>query len=515
MLTRYVAFAVYMVVVAVVGLVAARKVKSLSDFVAASGRLGFWTYVLLMVGSVFSGMTCIGVAGLSYLTGYANLWERVLGPPLAIALATMLYAPKLVKVSRRTGILTLQDYLALRYYDERFIRGLSGAVSALVCAIYLIGQYVAIGIVSKVVFGWEYWQGCLLAAMVVILYVVAGGMFSVAWTTLIQSALMIGGTMLLAPYIVSRLGGFTALNLKASMVSQGPFHQYLTEPWGPPQLPLIGPLFNLTLFGIAVTLGLTVAPHIVNNIVTVKRTSCIKWGPLACYVLGVIVILGTSLMGLAARVAESEGLIELMPHPLGGKWFDMALPTLAEALLPEALFSLFLIMVLAAVMSTTDRLMLTIGVNIGYDVYKNLLKPQASERSVSLVAKLTVLAVGIATFIIALSPPPLVAWLIWLALSLMCNTWLVPLICGLYWRRATKAGCIASMLTGLSVTIIAGYLSGKPPVGLGWTLKLFDMPYYFVLLGFIASWIAMVTVSLATSKPAKQLLDDTLTGLFL
>ena len=500
MILRYALFIGYMASIALIGAVAARRVRGLDDFIAARGRLGLVAYVLLMVGSVFSGMTCIGVAGLSYLTGYANIWERVLGPSLAIALATILFAPRLSRIAASRGALTVQDFLAIRYSDERLVRGLSGLTSALVCSVYLIAQYVAIGVASTVVFGWEYWQGCLLAAAVVVAYVVAGGMMSVAWTTMLQASILALGTVAIASYVIGSMGGLAALNLKAASISEGPFHEVFVEPWGPPNAVLVGPLFNATLFGIAVTLGLSVAPHIVNNVMAVRDDRCIRWGPLACYAVGLAVIMSSSLLGIAARVAEHEGLIRLAPHPMGGKWFDMALPTLAEAILPEPLFAAFLVVVMAAVMSTTDRLLLTAGANIGYDLFKGLLKPSASEGEVKAVSRASMAILGAATLALALSPPPLLAWLIWLSLSLTCNVWLAPMICGVYWRRATREGCLASMVAGLVVTVATGYVAAKPPIGLGWRLEIMGMPYYFVLPGFIASWAAMIIASLATSK---------------
>jgi Na+/proline symporter len=74
-------FVAYLIAVAIIAYFGAKKVKTLADFVTASGRLGFWTYVLLMIGTVFSGMTIVGVAGLSFQTGWTNLWERVIGHP--------------------------------------------------------------------------------------------------------------------------------------------------------------------------------------------------------------------------------------------------------------------------------------------------------------------------------------------------------------------------------------------------------------------------------------------------
>ncbi|MCS7129950.1 MAG: proline permease, partial [Archaeoglobaceae archaeon] len=94
----WIVFIAYLIAVAVIGYYGAKRTKTLADFVAASGQLGFWTYSLLMIGSVFSGMTLIGVAGLAFTTGWANMWERIIGPPFAIAFGTIIIASRLYKV---------------------------------------------------------------------------------------------------------------------------------------------------------------------------------------------------------------------------------------------------------------------------------------------------------------------------------------------------------------------------------------------------------------------------------
>ncbi|MEM0083156.1 MAG: hypothetical protein QW102_01410, partial [Candidatus Nezhaarchaeales archaeon] len=317
-----VVFITYIVVIALVGYFGSKRTRTLADFVAASGRLGFWTYVLLMIGSVFSGMTLVGVAGLGFRTGWANLWERVIGPPFAIAFCTILIGYKMHALRTIHQIWTIQDYFALRYEDPKLIRAIAGAISAVTCFVYLIAQYTAIGIVSEVVLGIPYFWGSLIALVLVVGYVLAGGMFSTAWTTFLQAVLMIIGVFVTVPIIINRIGGWNRLN---ELLSQVPYIQeavrgvdrakdfamFLDQPFAPANLPLAGIAYNITLFGLCVPLGLMVAPHIVNNILCYKDIKYTRWGPLLMYILGVPVILLTSIAGMAARIAWAKGDIEI------------------------------------------------------------------------------------------------------------------------------------------------------------------------------------------------------------
>lgn len=196
----------YLALIAVASYLGAKRTKTINDFISASGKPGFWMYCLLMIGSVLSGMTLIGFSGLGFTTGWSNVWERIIGPPFAIAFGTIIVGHKIFRLRNKKRILTMQDYLAYRYSDEKFVRLLAGIISALTCFIYMIAQYTAIGVISEVVLGIPYWLGAVIASIVVISYVMAGGMFSTAWTTFIQSILIITGVILTVPVIVMWVG---------------------------------------------------------------------------------------------------------------------------------------------------------------------------------------------------------------------------------------------------------------------------------------------------------------------
>lgn len=496
-------FLAYLIAIAIIAYYGAKRTKTVADFVAASGQLGFWTYCLLMIGSVFSGMTLIGVAGLAFTTGYANVWERIIGPPFAIAFGTILIGYKLFNLKDKNGILTIQDYLAFRYDDPKIIRILAGLISAVTCFVYLIGQYTAIGVVSYVVLGIPYWLGAVIAAVIVVAYVMSGGMFSTAWTTFLQSILMLLGIYVTVPFIIAWVGGFEAMNqaLAAMPEIQNAtrgvaenfmFAKYLSKPFAPASVPLTGWVYNLTLFGITVPLGLMVAPHIVNNMLTFRKIEYTRWGPLVMYVIGFSAIFLTALAGMAARVAWAKGMIDIPSLTLGSievKWSDMAYPTIASKALPYWLFVLLLPTILAGVMSTTDRLILTAANNISYDVLRNALGKNLSENALKKVNMLVVPLIGFGSLLIALFPQQLLAWFIWAALSLMTNCFFFPIMLGLYWDRMTKNAARLSMIAGFVVTLATFAIYGK-------TIYIAGIPAYSVLPGFVASFVLAVGVSL-------------------
>lgn len=207
--------------------------------------------------------------------------------------------------------------------------------------------------------------------------------------------------------------------------------------------------------------------------------------------------------GFATRVLVEEGAVTL-PDVVNAQ--DYAFIVGVEYAMPNMfLWGIFAVIVLAAVMSTTDRLMLTIGTSFGWDIYKNLFRPAASEKEVLMVSRVAVVVGAVGTLIMAINPPPMLAWLIWMGIGVMLATFAVPLLAGLYWRGATGAGGIASMATGLVAAGVFGY----------WHQFVAPLPMHFSFFALLLSLLAMVVVSLLTRKNSPEILDGTRTGWFI
>lgn len=488
----------YLTGMMVIGAYASKKVRSISDFVNAGGNLGFWVFSLLMVASLVSGMTALGVAGLGYVSGYATWWEQI-AVPLSLVLSIAVFGIKLNRLAKENGILTVQDYLAYRFNDAKGLRAASAVFSAFVSAVYLVGQYVAIGIIFKAVLGWDYRLAIAISLVVTLAYVVAGGLFAVSWTSFIQGLIVIAGLSVSAMLIVSNLGGLEKINATLAEISKGPFAGFLNKPWGPWEAPLISPMFLFTLFGLTVPLGLAVAPHIINNVMSLKKTSHMALTLPLLFGLGFLLLSSAKIIGISGRVAEYMGITSLPQHPVipGSKLTDAIFPVLAKAMLPYSVYAFIVVVVLAAVMSTTDRLLLTFGVNVAYDIYHNIIaKGNSSAKKINLINRISIVLVGVVTAYVAMSPPPLIAWLIWLALGIMFSTWFPALTLSLYWNKTTRNAVLSGMIVGFSSTIIVGYLAAKPPLGLGVDLKLAGAPVYFPIFGFLASTATIVLVSI-------------------
>ncbi|NMA89336.1 MAG: sodium:solute symporter family protein [Methanoculleus bourgensis] len=499
-LITFVLIGLYFVVLIGIGSWASKKIHNTEDYILAGRSLGFWVFTILIICSVCSGMTLLGVSGFGYSSGWPGIWEQIF-VPLAASFCIIVFGVKLHAVGKERGYMTVQDYLADRFESPRALRGLSAVSGIIVSLVYLVGQYTAISIVLVWLFGIPHWEALLISGVIITAYTVVGGLYAVSWTTLIQGGILILGVFLMAPFVIVSAGGLSHINTVLAGVDPN-----FVEPWFPS--PAYAPYAFATpeflvSFGILLMVGLACAPHVINNVLAAKEARYFKWAPLVAFgIYGVVMFLVKS-TGFAVRSLVEEGTI-VLPATVNAQ--DFAFISGVEYAMPNvALWALFAVIVLAAVMSTTDRLMLTVGTMFAWDIYKNILRPSAPDKEVLLVSKVAVIVAAGSTLWLAINPPPMLAWLIWMGIGVMLATFAVPLLAGLYWRGATKEGAIASMGLGLVAATVFGY----------WHQFVAPLPVHFSLYALVISALTMVVVSLVTASNSRDALDNTQTGWFI
>ena len=489
----------YALVLILIGNWASKKIHNTEDYILAGRSLGFWVFTILMVASVCSGMTLVGVSGFGFTSGWPGIWEQ-LAVPLAASFAIIVFGVKLHYVGKTSGYMTVEDYFAQRFESPRAIRGVTALSGIIVSLIYLVGQYTAISIVLVWLFDIDHRIALIIAAIIITLYTVIGGLYAVSWTTLIQGGILIVGVLIMAPIVIISAGGLEHINTVMSGIDPNLVAPYFPTAYA--SYAYCTPEF-LFSFVVMLTIGLACAPHVVNNVLAAKEDKFFKWAPLVAFMIYLVVMFLVKFVGFAVRVLVEEGKL-VLPSTVNAQ--DFAFMYGVEYAVPNMLiWAFFAVIVLAAVMSTTDRLMLTIGTMFSWDIYKNLINPNASDRQVLRLSQASVVIVAIVSIILALNPPEMLAFLIWLGIGVMLATFAVPFLAGLYWRRATKEGAIASVLTGLFASGIFGY----------YYQYIAKLPMHFSIYALACAIIAMIVVSLLTPKNSEEVLDKTMTGFFI
>jgi len=466
----------YLFVILYIGALASRKIKNTSDYIVAGKNLGFWLFVLLILGSTTSGMTILGVTGLGFVAGWPSFWEQIF-VPLACAVAIIIYGYKIYQVSREKNFLTLQDYLSYRFESEFLVRFISSFVVLITSLIYLIGQYTAISIVLKWALGISQIQALAIGTAIVLLYVLLGGLYAVSWTTLFQGIIIILGVLLTCPFIIKGAGGLTYIN--QTLIKIDPNLVKIAYPQvHPPYAPyaFCTPLYIVSFFFL-LALGLGSGPHIINNVIAVKDKKYFKWSALIVFLIYFVIMFLVKTTGMAVKTLVFDGKVTIAKP-------DDALLAGMNYVFGNKFLGFFAVIILAAVMSTTDRLLLVIGSTCGWDFYKKLINKNADDRKITLVSRVCIIIFALLSFVLAIKPPKLLAFLIWTAIGVMLSTFVPSILFGLYWKKATKQGAIWSMVSGF-------------------------------ILAFIFGWYYKFKNPLITQKPSHKTLKETKTGSFI
>lgn len=501
-LSTIVIVGLYFLAMLAIGAWASKKIKNTEDYLVAGRSLDFWVFVLLMIGTVASGMSLLGVSGLGFKLGWPTIWEQIF-VPLSIGFCIIFFGVKLHTIARTAGYMTVQDYLAHRYESPVALRCLSAVAGIIVSLIYLVGQYTAIAIVLIAIFEIPLWLALVIATLVVTVYTTIGGLYAVAWAALVQCVILIGGVCIMAPLIIWKAGGFTHVNEVMASVNPN-----LVMPWNPAGAFAIPYIVS---FAILLMVGLACAPHVINNILTIRDVKFFRWAPIIAFVAYGIVMFLLKFSGFAGSVLVKDGAIVLPQVANAG---DYVILKGIEAAIPlEAVWAIFAVIVLAAVMSTTDRLMITIGAMFSWDIYKKVLRPDAPDATVLRISKIVVILSALVSMLLAINPPEMLAILIWMGIGVMLATFAVPLLAGLYWRGATRQGALAAMSLGLAFSITFGMLNYLKLTILG--IDFGKIPMHFSFYAFVIAIAAMVIVSLLTKKTDEKILNETLTGWFI
>jgi len=464
MAVQLILFGLYFVVVFLIGWYSMRATSNESDYWIAGGKLGWGVGGATMAATHTSAGTFIGTIGVIYSVGWSFSWV-LLSIPLAYWFMVAVLAPRFTKVKE----LTLPAFLQRRY-DSKLTRGLGAIIILIATVVYVQAQIVAGGLVANIVFGLPTTTGMIIFTIILLIYTVIGGMLAVAYTDFLQMVIMVLGTVVSVPLAVSHFGGFE------NMITAVEAIKPLTFQWGGFSTSL------LITMGLAFFLGSVATPEKVVRLYAMKDMHTIRRGILLTIILVTAVNVLVFILGLAAMA-----LFPMLPSG------DLAMPVIAKAVLPTFIGTIMLAAVTSALMSTVDSLLLVAGSALSEDIYQNLIHTKATEKRRLMVARVGIIIVGIIPLLMIVggfAKGELIQFIVVLFTAIMAAGFFTPVVGGVLWRRATKAGAISSMIGGVVMTGI-WKVYGDPTI-------------YPVLPGFIVSLVLFIVVSLLTKPPQES-----------
>ncbi|RKN38527.1 sodium:solute symporter family transporter [Streptomyces hoynatensis] len=439
----------YLLVMVVAGYVGMRRSRTSEDFAIAGRRLGPFMYTSAMSTVVLGAASTVGGVSLGYQYGVSGM-ALVLSLALGIAAIGVFFAGRLF----RSGVYTVPDAMSRRFGPQT--RVMSSAIVVFYTLMVGVGQIIAIGTVLTVVFDVSATTSAFIGWATIMLYSVAGGMWSITLTDVVQFLVKtVGVICLMLPLAIGEAGGFGAMRRE---VPDGFF-----SPTGI-GVGTIGAYFLLFFFGFMIDQGNW------QRLLTARSERVARWGAVASGGYCALYGLAGALIGTAARVA-----LPALDNP------DDAYAEMASLVLPVGLFGLVIAAALAASMSTASGLLIGASTVLTNDV----LRPLGGPRAASVRAnRLALFGVGLVALGLSFALDSVVG-AVTVAADVLAAALLVPVIGAMFWRRATTAGAVAGVLAGTAVCVLFMVVSGlyaNEPVG----------------YGMLAGLVAFVAVSLAT-----------------
>ena len=472
------AFIIYLIILVLIGIWSSRLNKTLDDFLIAGRKLGTWPVAISAEASDMSGWLVLALPGRAFMYGVSAIWTAV-----SCALGTLfnwsVIARRLRRFTGKLRALTIPDFLEDRYKDDTHtIRAISTVIIAVFMVAYVSAQLVASGKILSETFGWGYHAALILGFAIITFYTLMGGFFAVAWTDVFQGMLIVIILIALPIVGIINMGGFGEVFSAAGHVDINSISP--TYGYG-------GILFILFAFAsMAWFFGYPGQPHVLTRYMAIKSEKKLRSSTLIGMVWVIISLWGAVLIGIVGlAMFNGQGLSD--PEKI--------MPMLATNLLPEWIAGIVIAAIVAAIMSTADSQLLVATSSVVEDVYHKLVNPKANQKKLLFFSRISVLLLSVVAFVFAIpGENSAIYFLVAFAWGGLAASFGPLIILSLWWRRTTKWGAIAGMISGMATVFIwdkSGITSTMPT----------ELIVPGMLPAFFVSLCCILIVSLFTTPP--------------
>ncbi|HEV7351099.1 sodium:solute symporter family protein [Telluribacter sp.] len=447
-----------------IGMWASRRVTTTQDFILAGRRLPLVLAASATFATWFGSETIMGAPGEFIKNGVLGIIEDPFGAALCLFLVGIFFARRFY----RMNIITFCDFFRLRF----------GRPAELLSALLIIPSYfswiaaqlIAMGIVLKVVLGWSLTDCILLSSLVVILYTLMGGMWSISITDFLQTLMIIGGLVFVSVVLYQKVGGLSPL---INQMPDGFFRFY-------PDWTFKG---SVEYFAAWITIGLGSIPQqdVFQRVMAAKSADVSVRASLLSSFMYLTIALLPLFIGLCGHLL----------YPELEKDSQMIIPNMVLLHTAMPLQILFFGALVSAILSTTSSAILAPAAVLGENIVK-FFRPDLSDRQLLLVIRVGILAITVVCIVMATTRESIFE-LVSESSAFSLVSLFVPLAAGFYWQRANLLGCLLSMSVGLVVWLACVWLETEYPP---------------MIYGLLASIAGMVVGVLVGKKTVPELVEE-------
>jgi sodium/proline symporter len=436
MSTTVAVLVVYLIVLAGLAFWSRRETHTLSGYYLAGKKLPFWVVAFSTNATGESGWLLLGLSGMGYAVGVQAYWV-VVGEILGIAASWWIIARRLKRLGDETDSITVPDVLAAKFDDKwHLIRGIAVVIIIAMVTTYVTAQLVASGKAFSSFLGMDYKTGVVVGSLFIIGYTFVGGFKAVSYTDVVQGVLMLLGLIAVPVVAISAAGGWGAI--ESTLIAED---ASLMNIWA------VGdgsrPVWIAIASFVAIGLPFIGVPQLLTRYMSARDDTEIKKARVVSLAVLLVFTVGAVTAGIAGRA--------LFP---GIEDNETIFPLLSNSLFPDIIAGMLLVVVLSAIMSTADSLLLLASSAVVRDAYQKIIGTSRSEASLASRGKIVTVIIGGIAIVLAVQEPRVIFDFVLASWSGLGSAFGPVLIGILYYKRMTWLGVVAGMSGGFLVNII-------------------------------------------------------------
>ena len=501
-----IAMVCYMAVVIGIGIYFAKRSNQSSEDYFLGGRsLGPWVTAMSAEASDMSGWLLMGLPGVAYWCGLSDAAWTSIGLALGTYINWLLVAKRLRRYSAVAGdAITLPDFFSNRFHEKKkVIMTLSALFILIFFTVYASSCFVTCGKLFSTLFGASYQSMMIAGALFVVIYTFLGGFLAESASDFMQAVVMIfaltvilitgtlaaGGLQAVVDNAKNIPGFFTFFGIASPSVDANGIQQVAN---GAPVFGEAGSYGFLTIIStLSWGLGYFGMPQVLLRFMAIRKTDELVRARRIATVWVVISLAAAVLIGLMGRAMFP--VHETLNTASGA---ENVFIVLSRHLLPPLLAGLVMAGILAATISSSDSYLLIAASAVSLNIFKGILKKDASDKQVMTMSRIILLLIAVAGVVIAMDENSVIFTIVSFAWAGFGAVFGPIMLFSLFWKRTTQAGAVAGMVTG-GVMVFLWKLVLKPLGGVFGIYELFP--------AFVLSCLVILLVSLLTPAPSAEI----------
>ena len=487
MITKIIVLAIYVSILFLIGIFASRRINSMSDYYLGGKKMGFWAVAFSARATGESGWLLIGLTGMGAMAGYSGYWV-VVGELLGVFISWQFMAKRFKKRSDAYGAITIPDYLHSHFKSSTHtLRIVAASVLVIFIVIYVASQIDVTGVAFKSMLGIDYRVGALIGFLIVLAYIFIGGFVAAVWSDLFQGLLMFFGLVLLPIVVWFSMDQGTGITEGLNAIDPT-----LTQVMGrsPDMWMNLFTILGFSMIG----LGFLGSPQVYVRFMSIKSEKEVDKGKWVATAFTLLTDAAAVTIGILARIYFTKEGQD--PEAVLGNSGENVLSMITEEFLPTILVAIFVAIVLSAIMSTIDSLLILASSAITRDFYQKVFRPEIKDESLTKISRTSTAIMAFTALIIAMimnyvSPDRQIFWVILFGWSGIAATFCPVIILSLFWKGYSERGAIASMISGFISVLLFNFVF-KEMSGIG--------PYFVALDVLAPSFAVAMIVGFVVSK---------------